>query len=490
MHVVLAISIAVLLIAALAALVLLRRAGDPRAALFAAAFGLLAGSGILALWSLGRRPLGFDLPTLALLLVLAGSGLCPFLVRVLWRTLRERDRSESLHWSSMETVRALADLSALSSLELGARIDRLLAIGCEHFDLEVGLVSRIEGDRYEVLAARAPKEVCVERGTTLPLDATWCRVAFGGARPFDLPDVAASAWADRARDRELPFAAYLGTVVRSGGRPFGTLAFASREPRGERFTATEKDLLTLLARWLGRELETRSAPAPAVAAAKPAPSPTPPAPAPRRQPGPGWTRVRVRPRPADRAGGARRPKRRERPALNAALRRLEPRIRRALGEGPTLELDLRAELEPAPTPGAPLDSIVLSLVAVAARALGGAGRVELATRDLEIAAPAPGVLPARAPDRYATIVVDAAGPSVDPDALAAAFEPATEAALAGDRSRLPLPTLYRLLQRRGGDLSVEVERARRARFTVYLPRRVASAPASRVRVAASPPAPG
>ena len=43
------------------------------------------------------------------------------------------------------------------------------------------------------------------------------------------------------------------------GAHIGTLAFASRKARDERFSATEKDLATLLARWLGRELEERVA---------------------------------------------------------------------------------------------------------------------------------------------------------------------------------------------------------------------------------------
>ncbi len=280
MHVLLAISMAALLVTAAGSLVLLRRRGDPRAALLTAASALWAATEGLVLWSLGPRPLRFDVPTLAALLATAASLVCPFLVRALERTLRERDRSESLHWNSMETVRALADLSALSSLDLETRLARLLEIGCELLGLEIGFYSRLEGESCTVAAVRAPRGFPLARGRSHGLDAAWCRAVLEAGRPFDLPDVSASGFADTAAREGFPFGAYIGCVVRCDGTVSGTLAFAGAAPRRERFGATEKDLLTLLARWLGRELERRgAAPSPRDADAgvqAPAPAPAPP----------------------------------------------------------------------------------------------------------------------------------------------------------------------------------------------------------------------
>ena len=61
--------------------------------------------------------------------------------------------------------------------------------------------------------------------------------------------------------------------------------------------------------------------------------------------------------------------------------------------------------------------------------------------------------------------------------------------LAAEPQALPLPTLYRLLQRRGGDLSVYVERGRSVSFTVVLPRAPAPAAAVRAPAPASAPPP-
>jgi hypothetical protein len=422
----------------------------------------------------------------------------------------------------METVRALADLSALSSLGVEARMERLLGIGCEQFRFEAGLVLRVVDEACEVTALRAPGGFDIARGARFPSDAPWCRLTFDSARPYDVADVSASGWPEPAGSAAAPFQSYLGAVVRSRGEPIGILAFAGRAPRSERFTASEKDLLTLMARWLGRELEHGEAVAAQTAVERDAAV----ASAARRQLGPGWKQVRIAPparerapqapapppptppraskapprrvqrvaaRRVSRSGRGRRGEgahRLGRPGaldLNSSLRRLEPRLRRALGDGPGLELKLVAKLEPAATPRIPLDAVVLSLVGAAARALGRDGRVEIATADLDVGEPAAGVLPAVAPDHYVTIGVWAEG-NVDPDALASAYEPTDEAAFA-DRSRLSLPTLYRLLQHAGGDLSVEVERGRSARFTVFLPRARRAPAAEHGGASAFPPPP-
>lgn len=475
MHLVVAISIAVLLLATAGSLVVLVRSGDPRAALLTAGFALLAATEGAVLWSLDPRPLGLDVPSVAAGLALAASALCPFMVLAVARTLRERDRSESLHWSSMETVRAMADLAALSSLDLDGRLLRLVEIGCEHFGLEVGLVARIAGGRYEVRAIRAPRELPIERGAVFPLDSTWCRLALESARPVDVARIPASAFASHRARVAFPFECYLGTAVRVGGETWGSLAFGSLSARRERFTATEKDLLTLMARWLGADLERRRAGRERSAAASPDPAP----PSGLSPLSPGWERRPV--------GGARRSRREPRPLdLNLSIARLERRLARAAGARAQLRLALAPDLAASRDPRIPLEAILLSLVGHAAEAVRSGGRIEVATAELEVSSQ-PDRLPAVAPDRYLTVSVRVAADEVDPDALSCAFDaPAGEVSVTGDAHRLSLPVLYRLLQHRGGDLSVEVEPGRGIGFTVFLPR---PGGAEAGRAATSAPAP-
>ena len=92
-------------------------------------------------------------------------------------------------------------------------------------------------------------------------------------------------------------------------------------------------------------------------------------------------------------------------------------------------------------------------------------------------------IPAVAPNHYVTLSVTALGEGIDAETLSRAFEPSVaEAKSESDwnlRDRIPLETIYRLLQRCGGDLSLEVEPGKGSTFTVFLPHADADARAPR-----------
>jgi hypothetical protein len=454
------VTVIALLAGLVAALVLLLRTSEIRAGVLAAVLALLVVHPALTLWREPARPLGFDPATAADGAYLLASLLCLLVVVALWRTLGERDRMESLHWDAMEGVRALGELGSSRSADFDASLSRLLEIGCTCFGVEVGVASRVRGKRYEVIAIRAPESFPVAKGSVFPLEETCCAVVLGAERP-----VALSGPGARPAPNAFRFQAYLGTEIPLADGFYGTLCFASLAPRKAAFTATDKDLLRVMAQWLGRELEGRErARAPARRLAQPGGS--------------------------ERKGAARR---REIPAprsvdLNDVLGRVKRQLE--LTAGPRIELDLRAapDLRAAQDHHLPLDAIVLSLVRNAVDAMPEGGKLTLETANLEVGAGEPGVVPAVEPNRYVTLTVRDTGSSLDAGALARVFEPPPPDAEGG--GRLALAEVYRLLQRCGGDLSVNVEPGRGTDFTVFLPlAEVRPAPTPRASPAPSPSPP-
>jgi len=239
-------------------------------------------------------------------------------------------------------------------------------------------------------------------------------------------------------------------------------------------------LLRVMGQWLAAELQRREpARAAAAAAADPAiAAPAEPvAPAPRE----------ARPARAERSAPARRldlPGARS-VDLNAVLGRVRRQLEGATAPGIELELRTAPDLKAAPDPRLPLDAIVLSLVRNAVDAMPEGGKLTLETANLEVVAGEPGVLPEREPNRYVTLSVRDTGKALDAAALTRVFEPAGEAT--ASEERLPLATVYRLLQRCGGDLSVNVEPGRGTDFTVFLP--LAEPAASAASPEPSPSAP-
>jgi len=448
------ISLTIVTAAFFGSLIVLGRSGESRVALLTGVLGLLGVQQAFTLWRSSHAPLGLDLAT-GIAAAGLGVGLLGFFaVIAVGRILREFDRAEALHWESMEGVRGLTELTTRRSIGVDEKLPTLLEMGCERFGLEVALVSRVRGERYEVLAIHAPDDFPVTSGAVFALGETHCRNTLATNRPVAIARAADAHWVDHPARAAFRFEAYLAATIHVGEEPFGTLVFASLDPRRERFTATHKDLVVLMAQWIGSELEredllrTRRQSSSPAGSSSPAPRPLP---------------VRRHGAPAT-------------PALqlNAALERLEKRMRRVAGPRVEVVLELAPDLRPARVLRLPLDAILLSLVNKAAKAMPEGGRLTLATANCEITCHEADVLPAVAPDRYVTISLSETSGAVDADALARVFDheerPAGKPeALPDAAGQLPLSTVYRMLQRAGGDLSVEVEPGQGSTFTVFLP---------------------
>ena len=302
-------------------------------------------------------------------------------------------------------------------------------------------MSRVGGKRYEVIAIRAPASFPVAKGAVFPLEETCCAGVLGAARTAG----ARGRQGARAALQRVPLPGLSRNRDRAAATAvYGTLCFASLAPRKAAFTATDKDLLRVMAQWLAAELERREpARAPALRAGRPG--------GPERS-GPARRRGLAATRSVD---------------LNAVLGRVRRQLELAAGPGIELELRAAPDLRAAQDPRLPLDAIVLSLVRNAVDAMPEGGKLTLETANLEVAGGEPGIVPALEPNRYVTLSVRDTGRAIDAGALARVFEPPAPGA--DSEGRLPLATVYRLLQRCGGDLSVNVEPGRGTDFTVFLP---------------------
>jgi signal transduction histidine kinase len=428
---------------------LLWRTGEMRVAVLAVLAVLLGLAGGALLAGAGGRPLAADATSAAALAALGAAAAAVLAVRAFAATLDELELAEALHWGSMQGVRAVTELAAEQRGKLDERLAALLELGCERFGLEVGIVSRVHEDRYEIRALRAAEGFPAARGEILSLAATVCRHTFASERPVAVERIAEAAWARPSGDDPLGFEVYLGAPVTVGGRLFGTLAFASRSRGVQRFTASHKDLVALMAQTAGVEIERELAQA-ARDAGREAPVAMPP-------PGPHRLARRA-------AAGA---------DLHAVLRRVEHRIRDLVEPRVRLVVKAGAGATRVRNSGVPLESLILTLVGYAVEAMPTGGTLTLAAGSL-----------AGEGARYATLAVSHTGRGPDAAALARAFGPGP----AGAGEGLALAGLVRALRRGGGDLSVEVDPSRGATFTVFLPLAATGArptPAPR----AVPPAP-
>lgn len=156
--------------------------------------------------------------------------------------------------SGEPALRELHEIVANQQTSFDEKIQALLAMGCRRFAMTTGILSRVEGTRFEVLAAY-PDDGAIRQGDVFEVGQTYCCDALLAQEPVAFEHAAASAWAGHPCYTQRKVEAYLGTRVMVGGQVYGTLSFSSPVPRGRPFRPADKELLKLVALWIGSEIE-------------------------------------------------------------------------------------------------------------------------------------------------------------------------------------------------------------------------------------------
>jgi PAS domain S-box-containing protein len=174
------------------------------------------------------------------------------------KEIGERRRAEASLRQSESALRALHDITTARVTDFDAKMHALLVMGCERLGLPVGLLSHVEGDRYEVVQAVTPNN-SIARGQIFELGQTYCVETLRTDAPVGFEHAATSEWRSHPAYRFCRLEAYLGIRIEAGGQVYGTLNFMSPAPRVVRFTETDKGILKLMAQWVGSVIERRDA---------------------------------------------------------------------------------------------------------------------------------------------------------------------------------------------------------------------------------------
>jgi len=159
---------------------------------------------------------------------------------------------------SEEVIRKLYEITSDYGQGFERQVMRILQLGCGHFDLEIGMLSRIIGDRLEILHLAAPARAAVKKHDVFPLKDTFCSLVVRAKQPVGFKHV--SRGEHRHHPAHLAFGAevYLGApVIVVEGEVFGTLCFLSPRPRARSFDDVDFDTLRLMANWVTVEIHRR-----------------------------------------------------------------------------------------------------------------------------------------------------------------------------------------------------------------------------------------
>ena len=172
--------------------------------------------------------------------------------------LTERKRIEHELRESEAAIRTLYEVTASPKLDFEQSLHALLNLGRQQFGLELGVLSQVVGTNYEVVAAQLPNNRTI-KGVSLNLAQTYCQETLQTLAPLCITSAGASDWSTHPCYITLKLETYLGVPVIVHGQAYGVLSFSSYSPRCKPFKSVDKELLRLMAQWIGGELERQQA---------------------------------------------------------------------------------------------------------------------------------------------------------------------------------------------------------------------------------------
>jgi PAS domain S-box-containing protein len=168
--------------------------------------------------------------------------------------LTEQKNAEVSLRKSEESLRALYSITAAQDMNLGEKVQALLVVGCQYFDMETGILSNISGDTFRIRDVYSKQQNFMP-GTVLALSETYCQQTIQGSGLLFIEQASASSWKDHPSCMRLKMEAYLGARIVVAGQTYGTLSFSSTQAHAHPPALMDQEFLQLMAQWIGTELE-------------------------------------------------------------------------------------------------------------------------------------------------------------------------------------------------------------------------------------------
>ena len=156
---------------------------------------------------------------------------------------------------SERAIRSLYEVMVGSEGSFDERTARFLAMGCSQFGMDIGLLGRVLGDRYEVMAAYVPEDFPFgfAKGDGFALSRTFEREVLRSIEPISIESAGTTQWRNHPAYAVRRLEAFVGTRVIVQGRVFGTLSFTSRTAKPP-LKPLNFEILKLMGNYIGAEI--------------------------------------------------------------------------------------------------------------------------------------------------------------------------------------------------------------------------------------------
>ena len=154
---------------------------------------------------------------------------------------------------SEDGLRELQRLMVVPDVPFSERLHEVLQLGVERLDIPYGFVTTIDDGVQSVVDSVGDHDL-LQPGESAPLPQTYCRTTLAAEGLVTIPDATDDGWANDPAYDLFELDTYIGAPIVVDGDTYGTLCFASSDPRGT-FTDDEELFVEFAAAWTGWELE-------------------------------------------------------------------------------------------------------------------------------------------------------------------------------------------------------------------------------------------
>jgi signal transduction histidine kinase/PAS domain-containing protein len=132
------------------------------------------------------------------------------------------------------------------------KMTKILEAGCSYFDLPLGIISKIDDQKYT--AIYTSDTVALKPGSSFDLGETYCAITYQQNEPFYSHEFSQSDHKAHPCFAKFKLETYIGVKLHVNNSTYGTLNFSSPDKQVEPFTERQSAMLNLISQWIGLKM--------------------------------------------------------------------------------------------------------------------------------------------------------------------------------------------------------------------------------------------
>ena len=159
---------------------------------------------------------------------------------------------------SDEIIRQLCQIGKNFGQGFDNQIVQILNMCLKRFELDIGLFSKIESNRYIITHSVTPDDVELEEGLEFDLGSTFCQITCQADAPVAIESISThEQYSTLSAYQIFSFESYIGIPLKINGKLLGTLSFSSIVPTNKKFKKVDIEVLQLIIMWVEGEIIRR-----------------------------------------------------------------------------------------------------------------------------------------------------------------------------------------------------------------------------------------